>query len=542
MSACEFKIPTTPSLPAKWNSKLILPLIDKSYSFADLIDTESGNPIAADTTGILQYSLADSTIEPIEIDPISFRIVPAQNVNYTFDMRKKVQRNPDSTVKVITHTLKKAWDDTNNRIAFGVLDNSTGNSTDGTPINAIILTAQLSDSFPNPIRIRIIAHNFHENPGQAVVLDSLDLAADSLLNDLTIALDGDSLIGGSLTAEIDSLELDIEVQVLERLAVAVSRLNQKLTVTLSLGELHMSSFYGRVFASGEVPPTLIAKSLSGASGIEFDSAWVNLETDVSGGTFDSVYFKLSGKKIHGPATACDTTTGLAGADFGMDISPVMSNLPDTIRVYVKAMSLPGTFFQSTVFTANVDVKYSLTVPLKFIIPPALTLASGNTTTYFIKDSTTRARIITSQEGADLDLSVENHTQLQGNLYFLISNFNFFPFDTLDNNLPDGFIANNDTIWHLGDDTTLVYIDTLAVLEFPAARFEGNTLITPGIKNQTFQTSADAIALLADTCYFKPYFQLINPDTSQTTMTETQKIQVKGYLNLFFDAAVLNDSE
>jgi len=36
--------------------------------------------------------------------------------------------------------------------------------------------------------------------------------------------------------------------------------------------------------------------------------------------------------------------------------------------------------------------------------------------------------------------------------------------------------------------------------------------------------------------------LINPDTSQTTMTETQKIQVKGYLNLFFDAAVLNDSE
>ena len=148
LGACEFKLPTTPSLPSKWNSKLILPLIDKSYSFADLLEAGSGNPISADTTGLLYYLASDSTTEPIAVGVESFRIVPGTDVSTTLDLRKKIQRNSDSTVNVIRYTLKKAWNDAHNRISFGLLDNSTGTTTDGQPINALILTAQLTDSFP----------------------------------------------------------------------------------------------------------------------------------------------------------------------------------------------------------------------------------------------------------------------------------------------------------------------------------------------------------------------------------------------------------
>jgi len=261
----------------------------------------------------------------------------------------------------------------------------------------------------------------------------------------------------------------------------------------------------------------------------------------AGGAFDSVYVRLSGKKIHGSATAVDTSVTVDAADFSLDVGEVMSNLPDTIRVLVKAMSLPGAFQQSSVFSSGVDVKYNISVPLTLIMPAELTLASGQTTTYFIKDSTTRSNIMTSQQGADLDLTVENRTQLQGWLYFLVSNFNFFPFDTLGDNLPADFAAVNDTIWHLGNDTTMVQIDTLAALEFPAAQFSGDTLIAAGVGNQTFFAESTALGLLADTCYFKPYFKLINPDTTRTTITTSQSISVKGYLNLFFDASVLNGS-
>jgi len=542
LGACEFKLPTTPSLPSKWNSKLILPLIDKSYSFANLVEARTGNPISADTTGVLQLIAVDSTTTPIAVDPESFWIVPAKEILQTLDLKKKIQRNADSTVNAIRYNMTTLWNDANNRIAFGILDNMTGMTTGGQPINALVLTAQLTDSFPCPIRIRLTAQNFHKNPGSIVVLDSLDLPADSLLNSVTIGLEGDSLIGGSLTEEIDSLTFGIEIAVLEKLPVAVSKLKQKLTTTVTVGQLRMDSFYGRVFANGEAPPSLINKSLTGASDIEFDRALAAITITDADGAYDSIYVQLRGRKVHGAATSIDTSIAMNAANFSMNASQVMSNLPDTIRILVKALSLPGAFQQSSVFASGVDVKYRLTVPLTFILPAEITLASGQTTTYFIKDSTTRANVITSQNGAHLDLSVENRTQLRGWLYFLISNFNFFPFDTLGDNLTADFISVNDTIWHLGDDTAMVQIDTLAVLEFPAAQFSGDTLIAAGIENQTFFAESTAVDLLADTCYFKPYFQLINPDTTSTTITESQSIRVKGYLNLYFDAGILNDDE
>jgi len=486
--------------------------------------------------------VTDSTNTPIEINPVTFRIIPAMNISQTLDLRKNIQRNADSTVNPISYIMKKAWDDSNNRVAYGVLDNSTGFTADGIPINALILTAQLSEPFPNPIQIRIIAQNFQRNSGQSTVIGTLLLAADSLQNSLMIELSGASLVGGSLTKEIDSLKFNFEIRVQGKLSEATSRLKQKLTTSLTIGQLSMDSFYGRVFAIGEAPPALVDKSLSGANNIEFTDASAKLNIDVFSGDFDSVYVRLSGKKVHGAETVSDTSTAVSGADLKMDIAEVVSNLPDTVRVFVKVMSAPANYNRSTVFSAGVNVKYSIFVPLKFIIPPQITLASGHTTTYFIKDSTTRARLITSQDGGDLDMTVENYTQLQGNLYFLISNFNFFPFDTLADNLPDDFVIYHNTIWHFGDDTTMVRIDTLAVLEFPAAQFTGNTLITPGIKSQVFQIKSDAIELFADTCYFKPYFKLINPDTSLTTITTTQSIRVRGFLDLYFDAANLKDSD
>jgi len=506
-----------------------------------LLDTENGNPIKADQSGILYYSFTDSTSMPIEINPTTFRIVPAMTISQTLDLRKNIKRNVNNTVNPINYVMKKAWDDSNNRVTSGVLDNSTGFTADNIPINALVLAAQLSDSFPSPIQIRVIAPNFQKNPGQSVVV-TLDLPVNSLQDSIMIELGGASLIGGLLKEEIDSLEFNIEVQVLGELAEATSSLKQKLTTSLTVGQLALESFNGRVFATGEAPPALVAKSLTGASDIEFDSARASLNIETFGGDFDSVYVRLSGKKVHGVETVSDTMTAINRADLKMDIGEVVSNLPDTVRVFVKVMTAAANFERNTVFNAGVNVKYYISVPLRFIIPPQITLASGNTTTYFIKDSTTRARLITSQNGADLDMTVENRTDLQGDLYFLISNFNFFPFDTLGGNLPSDFIIFDGTVCHLGDDTTVVEIDTLAVLEFPPAQFSENTLIVPGIKNQIFQISSDAIGLLADTCYFKPYFKLVNPDTGLATITATQSIHVRGFLDLYFVAANLKDSD
>ena len=506
-----------------------------------MLDTENGNPIKADQSGVLYYSFTDSTSMPIEINPTTFRIVPAMTISQTLDLRKNIKRNVNNTVNPINYIMKKAWDDSNNRVTSGVLDNSTGFTADNIPINALVLAAQLSDSFPNPIQIRVIAPNFQKNPGQSVVA-TLDLPVNSLQNSIMIELGGASLIGGLLKEEIDSLEFNIEVQVLGELAEATSSLKQKLTTSLTVGQLALESFNGRVFATGETPPALVAKSLTGASDIEFDSARASLNIETFGGDFDSVYVRLSGKKVHGVETVSDTMTAINRADLKMDIGEVVSNLPDTVRVFVKVMTATADFERNTVFNAGVNVKYNISVPLRFKIPPQITLASGNTTTYFIKDSTTRARLITSQNGADLDMTVENRTDLQGDLYFLISNFNFFPFDTLGGNLPSDFILFDGTVCHLGDDTTVVEIDTLAVLEFPPAQFSENTLIVPGIKSQIFQISSDAIGLLADTCYFKPYFELVNPDTSLATITATQSIHVRGFLDLYFVATDLKDSD
>ncbi|MFH1214663.1 MAG: hypothetical protein V1681_11280 [Candidatus Neomarinimicrobiota bacterium] len=541
LGACEFKLPTMPSLPAKWNSKLILPLIDQSYSFGDMVNNgRTGNPISADTNGYLFYLASDSTPAPINVDDNSFWIVPGTELENTLDLKKKVKLNADNTVKPISFTLKQIWDDTNNRISYGVMDNATGTAANGQEINALQLNAQLTDSFTNPIRIRLTAQNFRENPGLAIVLDSLDLAVDSLYDSLTIALDGDSLIGGTDGSPIDSLKFNIEVQVLGKLPTTASRLTQKLTVTVTLGQLQMDSFYGQVFAMGEAPASEIDRSLTGASGIEFDSAMATLKVDDLSAGFDSVYVRLSGKKIRGSATVTDTMLAMTAAEFSLDAGPVMSNLPDTVRVYVKALSIKGAYQKSSTFGSGLDVKYSLSVPLQFTLPVTITLASGKTSTYFIKDSTTRVRIMSAQQGAELDLTVENRTQMQGYLYFLIGNFDFFPFDTVGDNLPSGYVATNDTIWHFGTDTVMVKIDTLAVMNFPPALFSGSS-ITPGRKTQTYLADSSTISLLADSCYLKPYFKLVNPDTTMTTITSSQSIHVKGFLNLYFDAAVLNDS-
>lgn len=287
-----------------------------------MLDTENGNPIKADQSGVLYYSFTDSTSMPIEINPTTFRIVPAMTISQTLDLRKNIKRNVNNTVNPINYIMKKAWDDSNNRVTSGVLDNSTGFTADNIPINALVLAAQLSDSFPNPIQIRVIAPNFQKNPGQSVVA-TLDLPVNSLQNSIMIELGGASLIGGLLKEEIDSLEFNIEVQVLGELAEATSSLKQKLTTSLTVGQLALESFNGRVFATGETPPALVAKSLTGASDIEFDSARASLNIETFGGNFDSVYVRLSGKKVHGVETVSDTMTAINRADLKMDIGEVV---------------------------------------------------------------------------------------------------------------------------------------------------------------------------------------------------------------------------
>ncbi|MCG2714919.1 MAG: hypothetical protein L6422_01315 [Candidatus Marinimicrobia bacterium] len=60
---CEFEVPTMPRLPARWNSKVIIPLLDETYSFLDMVYDSTAtrnNSIYADTLHRMHYSAIDT--------------------------------------------------------------------------------------------------------------------------------------------------------------------------------------------------------------------------------------------------------------------------------------------------------------------------------------------------------------------------------------------------------------------------------------------------------------------------------------------------
>jgi len=320
---------------------------------------------------------------------------------------------------------------------------------------------------------------------------------------------------------------------------SVSRLNQTLKITVQVGQLHFDAFYGAIYASGYLRQELNTNDLAGATQIQFDSATATFTITDPNGLLEQIKIAVGGKKRSGAMVTADSAWTVSASPVLMEVGAALSNLPDSLIVAAQGIFSANTYHQSDLFPTGFDLQYTLFAPLRLTVPEVLEMTSGKSTLYFIKDSTTRSRVIRAQEGAEVDLEVENRTPLAGAIYFLISNYDLFPLDTVGNRLPAGYFIRNDSIFSGGMDTTLVCLDTLAIIPIPPAEWLNDELLLPGRSQQIYRTDSTALAMLADTCYLRPHFRFVNPDRTQAVIRQDQSIRIRSYLNLLFDGAVLN---
>jgi len=316
-------------------------------------------------------------------------------------------------------------------------------------------------------------------------------------------------------------------------------LTQRLTVDFTIGTLQMDSFYGRAVASGYLTGQEFLSSPEGADSILFASANADFTLE-NVGDYDSISIVISGKKRYGTTVSVDSSFAISGTAYRLNLAPVMAILPDSITFYVEA-ARPLAQYDGSAISGEITVAYQLYAPLKITLPAELQLSAASPTRFFITDSLTRSNISSSQNGAQLEISITNRTPFRGSLLLLIGSHRIFPVDSSDAENYAGFEYINDTLYYIGADTELVIIDTLAVVELPPATMQNDSLVSAGWDNQVYSADSAGLALIADTCYFLPKFHLLNPDTSQVFLQSNYGIELESYLNLLFDPSVLNQT-
>lgn len=530
---CEFDFPTLPKLPKKWDSKVIIPALNQTYNVSDLIYKNSGDSIFADTSGNLFYFSADSFPNAISIAD-SFWTLPSSEDSSTIEMSKHVRINPNQSVKAFQFSIRRKTDDSKALIKTGLIDNQSGAN-----VNRLFLSVSLSNTFPNDVRVIFACRNFENTADGTTLRDTLALAVNSLFQKTEIDVSNDSLVRINSHSTIDSLQFDVTVEVQGTLSVPVSSLSQHLSVKIGVSPIHLDNFYGTVFASGQHATQLFYNSPAGADDIIFDSTSVRLIIDDPANDFTKIWTTISGEKFGKPDSSLDSVFALSADTFFMQIPDVISNLPDSLRFTVKA-SLPNNWFSAgQVLNQNIGLKYEISAPLIFTLPPVVFLAAAEPTTFFITDSSTRSNITKAQNGAEMDIFIENRSPFHGSLYILIGNFPFFPTDsTL---AKTGFGWANGAWFHFGTDTQIVVVDTLAAVEFTEATYEDGELVRTGTTSQVYLSSPTAIALMEDSCYIEPVFRFVNSDSVKTGLKSDQSIRLKTYLNLLFDPVAMSRS-
>jgi hypothetical protein len=526
---CEFKVPTTPRLPARWNSKLILPLLDKSYSFQDLVldsATNQGNQIFADTSlDRMYYFAVDTPGQKVSIDvntSNTYWKIPALTITKVIDLHSATGAKLNEPVDTCSTTMSRAVSTHDNRMIKGILSINSE-----VQVNSATVTASLSDTLSNDIEIEVTTRNFGSSLTGEVRVDTLYIAADSLTGSLDFSFMGDSLFSINRQSYLDSLEFDLKIMIQDTLRETLS---QDLDVRIEVGELQLENFYGRVIAHDYLTGQEFISSPRGADSIHFAQA--NADFIISDlGNFDSLYILVTGKKIYQAQSSIDTAFTISGTEFSLDIGKIMSNLPDSITFYVEA-AMPLATYNGSSFSEEITIGYQLYAPLEFTLPGEMYLSAAKSTRFFIADSLTRAKIVNSQDGAEFDIYVTNRTPFDGSICLLIGNYDFFPSDTTEIAWVSNYQYINDTLYYVAADTNRVIIDTLAVFDLPL----------PGaIGEQYFMADSSALSLLADTCYFLPKFTVSCSDTNAIQLKTSYAIDIKSYLNLLFDAAALNQS-
>jgi len=531
---CEFEVPTMPRLPARWNSKVIIPLLDKTYSFLDMVydsTADQSNPIYADTSFKQMYYLAENLPgQSVPISPDYWKI-PALSIQKRIDLAS-INAQVNNPVPVYRTDLLGEVSTQNNQVIKGLM-----NSDAGAAVNSIRITATLSDSLANDLDIAVVARNFYNVAADTVWFDTLSLAANVLENTLTLAVEDDSVLSLDRISFVDSLAFAIAVQIQDTLR---EPLNQDLDITIEVGEISLNQFYGSVNAFGNLSTQEFISSPIGADSIQFEGAVVDFSLANADG-FESIIFVMSGKKQHVADTIIDSVFTVSGTAYELNIGRIMANLPDSITFYVEA-SLVTDWYNGSTFENELTIGYRLYAPLRITLPVEIQLAAANPTRFFITDSLTRSNVSRSQNGAQFDISVTNRTPFSGSIYLLIGNHREFPTDSVEADRHIGYEYINDTLYYIAADTEMVLIDTLAIIDLPLAQMRNDTLLYAGVGDLFYMADSSALALLADTCYILPKFYLTNPDTTQVLLRSNYSIGLKTYMNLLFDPSVLIQTE
>lgn len=532
-TACELKFPTIPGLPARWNTKLVLPFLERSYTFADLEyrGDNLSNPIYADTSGDLYFTASDSTLQPITIDPVNCWLIPAYAGKSQLELRRTLKWRTDSTVVPYRTTLKVPLSQIDNKIKRGKLASDPNH-------NRLQFVVTLSDAFPNQIKIYLASTNFKIPATGAFVVDSVLCGGPILADTVTIDLSSDSAITSA--DFLDTLSFTLEVEVSGKLSVAPSRLSQKLSIELAGTSLKFSAFTGILIAHGYVSGLSLVNSPTGSDGITFESAYVRLNFSADLSTYESVYCQFTGKRRGTASADQDTLLTLPVIDDTISIPHALSNLPDSLQFYLSAYTKLDDYHSGNLPVGGVDARYALFLPLKFTLPNVMTIAAGKSSRYFIKDSTTRTNVLDGQNGVEFDFEVENFSPLTGTVHLLISNFDLFPFDTVGNTLPAGFFVQGGQVFYANTDTVVVRIDTLLTLELPEAETRDDRVVISNRAQQIFRAQAGTVAFFADTCYLKPYFRLVNPQGKRAVLNRSQYIKIRSYLNLLLVADAIKN--
>ena len=526
---CEFEVPTLPRLPARWNSKLILPLLHKTYWFADLIADPSdstANPIYARSDSQMYYFKVDSSEQTIKISP-DYRKIPTLTISKSIRLASAIKAAVNQPVPFYRTNLGREINQENNEVIFGQLNSDAG-TANFIQINALLV----GDTLPNEIEIGIVAHNFKNHLLDTLWVDTLTIPLDSTEGTLTLNVAQDSLISRDRSTVLDSLTFEFAIQIKDTLR---ERLSQTLQLSVEIGELHLDSFYGRAKANGYLNPLVFKNNPPGASNILFDSAMVDFSLGTFG-DFDSVDFRIIGVKRFTAETSVNSSFDLVSSSYRVAIPTIMANLPDSIKFNIEA-SLPlNTYDGSLDLNA---VAHQLTIdtcsvwaPLRIMVRDTIRMRAAQPTRFFIADSLTRAKIVNSQDGAEFDIYVTNQTPFAGSICLLIGNYDFFPSDTTELEWNNNYQYINDTLYYIAADTQRVTIDTLALFDLPL----------PGaVGEQYFMADSSALGLLGDTCYFLPKFVISCADTNAIRLKTSYAIDIKSYLNLLFDATVFNQS-
>ncbi|MFH1251918.1 MAG: hypothetical protein V1715_12595 [bacterium] len=534
MMGCEFKVPTLPRLPERWNSQLIIPLLKKDYSFQDLVyDSTSGrnNPIFADTSYHRMSYFAVNIPGQVLSDSGNNWKIPGIIIEKQINLAASIEAGVNDIAPIYRTKALGKISTRNCYIINGAL-----NSDNASGINAARISAVLSGILGNDLDIEVIARNFKNADTDTIWIDTLHLATDSLNAELTMSFADDSLFSKNRTSFIDSLEFGLTLMIRDTLREALS---QNLTVQFEIGTLNLDSFYGRSIASRYLTGQEFLSSPDGADSILFDNANADFTLrDI--GDYDSIHITISGKNQFRTDVTMDSAFAINGTDYRLDLASVMAVLPDSITFYVEA-ARPLAEYDGSSISDKITVGYQLSAPLLITLPAEMQLAAANPTRFFISDSLTRSNISRSQNGAQLDISITNRTPFRGSLLLLIGNNRFFPADSTEAGNYTGFEYINDTLYYISTDTNRVIIDTLAVVELPLATMQDDSLVSAGWNNQVYFADSSALALIADTCYFLPKFHLLNPDTSQVFLQSDYRIEIKSYLNLLFDPSVLNQT-